>query len=293
MTLQLPFLQVDVFTSEPFKGNPVAVVNCMDIDPDQVSDEQLLAIANWTNLSETTFLFKPTIDGCDYKLRIFSPVAEMPFAGHPTIGSCKAFLNFTGRKNVKSLSQECLLGVISLKISDEGAISFKAEQADVEEISQDASDEYRKCLQVDSLAEPKLLKVGPEWIVYLVESSEDCYNANPQFAQMAASSARYGHTGVILAGKKPGSAHDYEMRAFAPVEGVNEDPVCGSGSIALIRYLQELYGFSETTNINITQGGRLKRKGQIFSQIQVDAKGEVSYSSAGHAIILIDGFISV
>ncbi|QLL33453.1 hypothetical protein HG536_0E03640 [Torulaspora globosa] len=293
MALKLPFLQVDVFTSSPFKGNPVAVVNCMGIDESLVSDQQLQAIANWTNLSETTFLFKATTDRCDYKLRIFTPTMELPFAGHPTIGSCKAFLQFTGQKNAKSLMQECQLGIVSLTISDEGKISFKAERADVEEIPQDAIDEYRKSLQIDCLAAPKLLQVGPAWVVYLAADAESCYNANPDFAQMAATNTRYGHSGIILAGKKPGSSQDYEMRAFAPTDCVLEDPVCGSGSIALIRYLQDLHRFSETTNVSITQGGRLKRQGQIFCQIKANGDGKFSYISEGNAIIVIEGSINI
>lgn len=90
MSLTVPFKQVDVFTEKPFKGNPVAVVNFLEVDESGVTQEELQAIANWTNLSETTFLFKPSDDKCDYKLRIFSPRSELPFAGHPTIGSCKA-----------------------------------------------------------------------------------------------------------------------------------------------------------------------------------------------------------
>lgn len=293
MALKLPFLQVDVFTSSPFKGNPVAVVNCMGIDESLVSDEQLQAIANWTNLSETTFLFKPTDSRCDYKLRIFTPMSELPFAGHPTIGSCKAFLQFTGQKTAKSLTQECQAGIVNLTISDEGRIAFKAPRSDIEEIPQDAIDEYRKILQVDCVATPKLLHVGPKWVVYLAADAESCYNANPDFAQMALSNNKYGHGGIILAGKKPSSLQDYEMRAFCPADGIDEDPVCGSGSIAVIRYLQDLHKFTETTNVDITQGGRLKRQGQIFCQIKANGDGEFSYISGGNTIIVIEGSINI
>ena len=129
----LPFKQVDVFTGELFKGNPVAVTNCMDIDESEVTTEQLQAIASWTNLSETTFLFKPTDAGCDYKLRIFTPGSELPFAGHPTVGSCKAFLEFTGVKKEKII-QQCGLGHIELTVTDDQKISFKAGPNSIEEI---------------------------------------------------------------------------------------------------------------------------------------------------------------
>lgn len=263
-------------------------------EEDQVSDDELQAIANWTNLSETTFLFKPTIDKCDYKLRIFTPANELPFAGHPTIGSCKAFLKFTGREEkAGTVLQECQLGIVTLSIADDKTISFKAEKADIEEISEDAIKGYQKSLDVEFISEPKLLQVGPKWIVYLVGSSESCYKAEPDHVQMANVSERYGHTGIILAGKKPGSKNEYEMRAFAPAEGVQEDPVCGSGSIALVRYLQGLYSFKETTDIKITQGGRVHRDGQISCQIQAGKDGQYSYSSGGDAIIVIEGSINL
>lgn len=269
------------------------MINLMGIDESTVSDEQLQAIANWTNLSETTFLFKPTNGKCDYKLRIFTPSSELPFAGHPTVGSCKAFLQFTGQKNVTSLLQECQLGVISLTISKDDKISFKAERADVEEIPQSAIEDYRTSVKLDYKAPPKLMQVGPKWIVYLVDGADLCYNANPDFAQMLTTNAHYGHTGIILAGKKPGSSQEYEMRAFCPLEGVQEDPVCGSGSIALIRYLQDLYSFTETTDVKITQGGRLQREGHISCQIKANGDGSFSYISGGEAVIVVEGSITL
>lgn len=294
MSLNLPFKQVDVFTSVPFKGNPVAVVNCMNISCEEISNEKLQAIATWTNLSETTFLFKPTTDKFDYKLRIFTPISELPFAGHPTIGSCKAFLEHTSTKGATKILQECEIGIVELTVDDEGKISFKAEKADIEEIPEKAIEEYEESLKVQYIAKPKLLRVGPKWVVYLTSDSKTCFEADPNFALLNEVSKRFGHTGIILAGpKSEGSKTEFEMRAFAPCEGVPEDPVCGSGSIALVRYLQNLYNFQQTIDINITQGGRVGRNGYIKCCIRIGADGIVSYSSGGDAVTVISGSITL
>lgn len=294
MSSTLPFKQVDVFTSVPFKGNPVAVVNCMDITSEEISNEKLQAIANWTNLSETTFLFKPTTDKFDYKLRIFTPLSELPFAGHPTIGSCKAFLEYTGKKSATKILQECEIGIVELTIGGEGKISFKAAKADIEEIPEEAIEGYKNSLNVQYIAMPKLLQVGPKWVVYLTSDSDACFDADPNFALITEVSKRFGHTGIIFAGpKKEGSKTEFEMRAFAPCEGVQEDPVCGSGSIALVRYLQSLYNFQQTTNISITQGGRMGRNGHIECCIRIGADGIATYSSGGNAVTVINGSITL
>ncbi|CCE63320.1 hypothetical protein TPHA_0E02280 [Tetrapisispora phaffii CBS 4417] len=305
MVNKLLFKQMDVFTSKPFKGNPVAVVNCMDISEDEISSETMLSIANWTNLSETTFLFKPTDPTkSNYKLRIFTPANELPFAGHPTIGSCKAYLQFTDQiQTLKYIRQECEVGIIDLVSDvDTGIISLKAEKTDLDKLEADVVKLYQESLTnngkpIKPIDSPYVLHVGPEWVVFLVEDSETCYNANPDFGKMAEISLKYGHSGIILAGKKSkfdenSSVLEMEMRAFVPAYNVNEDPVCGSGSIALIRYLQQKYNFSKTTRINISQGGRMTREGHIYAEIKVTSDG-ISYHCGGDALCVVDGVINV
>ncbi|EJS43408.1 YHR029C [Saccharomyces arboricola H-6] len=294
MGVTVPFKQVDVFTEKPFKGNPVAVINFLNIDESEVTQEELQTIANWTNLSETTFLFKPSSDKYDYKLRIFTPNNELPFAGHPTIGSCKAFLQFTKNTTATSLIQECGAGAIPLVIT-EGVISFKAAMADYEGISTEVIAGYEHAIGLKFIAAPALLHTGPEWIVALVEDAETCFDANPNFPMLAEQTKQNNHAGIILAGHKRNASikNSFEMRAFAPVMSVNEDPVCGSGSVALARYLQELYKFEETTKITISQGGRLQRDGHIVASIVKEADGSNSYHVAGHAITVVDGKITL
>ena len=109
--MPLPFRQVNVFSTDPLLGNPVAVVH----DADGASDEQMAAFARWTNLSETTFLLRPTDDAADYRLRIFTPGGELPFAGHPTLGSAHAWLEAGGVPRSDILVQECGVGLLHLR----------------------------------------------------------------------------------------------------------------------------------------------------------------------------------
>ncbi|SCU86720.1 LAMI_0D03334g1_1 [Lachancea mirantina] len=284
----VPFKQVDVFTAAPYKGNPVAVVNLMDKDESEYSTEYLQSIANWTNLSETTFLLKPTKLNCDYKLRIFTPASELPFAGHPTVGSCWAFHEFTGKTGNSLTYQECGLGVVEITRTGE-TLLFKAAKADIEEISHAEVDAYEEVLNTKFLEPAKLLQVGPKWIVCLVKDAEICYNLEPDFQKMKEYNTKFNATGLIVAGKKQGE-DAYEMRAFAPAEGVSEDPVCGSGALALARCLQSVHNFQATYSFKIYQGGRLGRKGQINAIIEHVDSG-INYKVGGRAVTVVDGTI--
>lgn len=298
--LNLPFKQVDVFTEEPFMGNPVAVVNLMEIDEGQVKTEQMQSIANWTNLSETTFLLKPTKEGCDYKLRIFTPNSELPFAGHPSIGSCKAYLEYTSTslKDTKTIYQECGVGVVELTAHPNGEIFFKAAHAEARNTSAALIEGIGKALALKLGPEnPITIDAGPHWFTGLTKDAQQCLNLNPNFADLRAISLNSGVTGVIVAGlRKHCGQHEYEyeMRAFAPAVGVDEDPVCGSGSLALIKYLQITNQFTETTKINITQGSRVGRNGKVTATIKIDpVTKSASYYVGGKSLVLIDGNITL
>ncbi|CCH59143.1 hypothetical protein TBLA_0B03010 [Henningerozyma blattae CBS 6284] len=297
MTLKLPFKQMDVFTNTRFKGNPVAVVNCLNIDESEISDEQMQSIATWTNLSETTFLFKPTLRECTYKLKIFTPANELPFAGHPTLGSCKAFLQFTNGNEIKNvIKQECGVGIVNLTV-DDGKISFVSSSNTFEPINDQIVEEIRCCLDTQFIDTPLLLHTGPEWIVCHVKDAQTCIDLKPDYQRLRNITKKYGYTGVIVGGAKNNSnikeKLSYEMRAFAPGIDVPEDPVCGSGSIALIAYLQGLYKFQTPMNVDITQGQCVSRKGEIYSSISFDEKGIAIFSSGGSALCIIDGTINI
>ncbi|SCV02661.1 LAME_0H03884g1_1 [Lachancea meyersii CBS 8951] len=285
MSRTVPFKQVDVFTSTPYKGNPVAIVNCWDLDESTIEQSTLQSIAVWTNLSETTFLFKPTNEKCDYKVRIFTPKAELEFAGHPTLGTCHAYLEFSGRKNVEKIYQECALGAVELTIKDK-KLSFKGVKTDVVSISSDLTQEYTKCVTAPLVTEPILAEVGPHWVVALVEDNKTCFDMEIDYELMTKVAAKHGTTGMIIAGKFPDS-EKYEMRAFAPAAGVVEDPVCGSGALALARYLQEVKKFDSSYEFEISQGGRLGRQGEIKAAI-THSEGSIGYHIGGQCISVVN-----
>lgn len=289
--ITVPFKQVDVFTSKLFKGNPLAVINLLDHDENEFTYEKLQAIANWTNLSETTFLFRPSdATIADYKVRIFTPSSELPFAGHPTLGSCKAFIEFT-KCPKKTIVQECKGGLITIT-AKENLLSFEAVLTDIEEIPTEAVEKYETCLGISPIARPKLLNVGPKWVVYLLKDAETCYEANINYTALAKVSEEFGHEGIIMAGQKPGEPEQYEMRAFAPADGVNEDPVCGSGSVALSRFLQDHFNFESTFSFHISQGGRLQREGNIEAVIE-HSDGKIRYNVGGDTLTIVNGTMNL
>jgi len=181
---RLAFRQVDVFTAVPFKGNPVAVV----LDGDAVSTEQMQAIARWTNLSETSFVCAPTDQQADYRLRIFTPRTELPFAGHPTIGSAHAVLHH-GRKpkTAGRLLQECGKGLIDIKIDDE--LLFLA--LPTPQISDPPSAQIRQVADALEIAPARIrraasIDVGPVWFTVQIESGDAVRALQPDMGKLAA-----------------------------------------------------------------------------------------------------------
>lgn len=290
--LQVPFKQVNVFSGEPFKGNPVAVINCLDLDESNyLTDEEMQSIANWTNLSETTFIYKSQNPQADYKVRIFTPVSELPFAGHPTVGTCKAYLDIVGKPISGNyiVHQECAAGLVPIEIKD-GIVSFSAPRVAPTELSDEVIAEYTKIVGHPYTHRPQMIDSGPQWVVYLVEDADTCYNINPNFQNLKLLNLDNDHSGVIIAG--PRSDNEWEMRAFVPVLSVPEDPVCGSGAAAFIGHLQQRFQYKETTNVKITQGGRLNRNGLIVGQINLDNEKTV-YKIGGVPVTVVDGTITV
>ncbi|TDX76689.1 PhzF family phenazine biosynthesis protein [Rathayibacter sp. PhB151] len=224
------FAQVDVFGAEPFLGNPVAVV----VDGDGVSDASMAAFARWTNLSETTFLLPPTSPEADYRLRIFTPRRELPFAGHPTLGSAHAWLAAGGvPRNAGVLVQECAAGLVRLRVSD-GAIAFAApprqRTGPVDEPT------LARAVAALGLAREEILghewaDNGPGWLALRLESAERVLAIRPE-------SARLGGLAVGVVGPHPAGAEcAFEVRAFIPDAGVAEDPVTGSLNAGIAQWL--------------------------------------------------------
>ncbi|MFC8922985.1 PhzF family phenazine biosynthesis protein [Cellulosimicrobium sp. NPDC057127] len=229
-----PFAQVDVFTHVPTQGNPVAVV----LDGDGLTDAQMAAFARWTNLSETTFVLPPTdqgaADGADYRLRIFTPAGELPFAGHPTLGSCHAWLQAGGSPRADGVVvQECGVGLVSIRRDPQARLAFAAPDllADAP-LAPAELDAVVTALGVpaDAVLDHRLLDNGPGWRVLLLDSAERVAGLSPDFTALRAA---HPDLSVGVVGLYPQDAPGpdgvaVEVRGFALSMGIPEDPVTGS-----------------------------------------------------------------
>jgi phenazine biosynthesis protein PhzF family len=289
----IPFKQVDVFTHVRFKGNPVAVV----LRAEGLTSEQMQQIANWTNLSETTFVLSPADPKADYRVRIFTPGAELPFAGHPTIGTAHALLE-AGLIHAKegALVQECGAGLINLKVTrEENAeqwISFDLPQPQIAQLNDAQVDELEAILgrPLRRQFTPALIDVGARWIVAQLEDAQAVLSSQPDLQRMKAQDIEAKATGVVIFGEYDNKAPaSIEVRAFAPAHGVNEDPVCGSGNGsvgAFVRYTGQTERFG--SNILSSQGAVVGRAGLIRLGIS-----EQRIQVGGRAVTCIDGQISI
>ena len=246
------FAQVDVFTTTPYAGNPVAVVH----DADGLSTEQMQRFAHWTNLSETTFVLPPTDAGADYRVRIFTPTAELPFAGHPTLGTCHAWLSNGGVPRGDAIVQECGAGLVPIRHSDDG-LAFAAppliRSGEVaEEYVQRIADVLR--IQRDDILDAEWVDNGPGWLAVLLDSADEVLAVRPSFIDQ--------DVGVV--GPYPdGSPVAFELRAFFPVGGsLIEDPVTGSLNASVAQWLTGA-GLAPSSYV-ASQGTALGRAGRVY-----------------------------
>lgn len=276
-----PFKVVDVFTDKPLFGNPVAVV----FNADGISDENMLHIARWTNLSETTFICAST-EG-DYRLRIFTPGRELPFAGHPTIGSAHAALEAgVISRGRDSFTQDCLSGLIPIQTDQTGVIKARVPKPRI--VPTDLSSEMiRHAMGAHAWLDPMLIDVGPHWVVTRLNDFDALYSLDVDAPKLVDLSREIDATGVtVYAVDKNTTVH---VRSFAPVEGVFEDPVCGSGNAAVAAHvnataLYEQVGKTYTAH----QGAALGRDGHI--QVVIDGD---DVFIGGHSVTVVDGKISL
>ena len=281
------FKQVDVFTSVPYRGNPVAVV----MDATGIEDDQLQRFANWTNLSETTFLLPPTNPAADYRVRIFTPDVELPFAGHPTIGTCHAWLEAGGQpKTPGVVIQECAAGLITLRHDAAGRLAFAAPPltrgGPVDEADLDATCEI---LQIDrtEIVDAQWADNGPGWLAVRLADADAVLALNPNFD--AAESYDIGVVGAAPLGVVGADANDadIEVRAFFRSGGqAAEDPVTGSLNAALAQWL--LADGTLTSPYVASQGTASGRAGRVFIE---ESDGEIWVG--GDAVTCIDGTVSI
>ncbi len=264
MAQTFAFQQVDVFSSEPLKGNPLAVV----VGADALTDAQLAAFANWTNLSETTFLLAPSSPDADYRVRIFTPTEELPFAGHPTLGSCHVWLAAGGRPSGEAVVQECGVGLIRVWRED-GRLAFEApplrrsgpvEPALVAQIA--------RGLRIDAnrIAASQWVDNGPGWVAVMLRSRAELLALEPDQTALA------GLNVGVVAPWDPATDGDdaqFEVRAFVVALGIAEDPVTGSLNAGLAQWL--IGGGLAPAEYVASQGTALGRAGRVHVRKVGDA----------------------
>lgn len=266
------FSQVDVFSSEPLRGNPVAVVH----GADGVSDDEMAAFARWTNLSETTFLLAPTDRAADYRLRIFTPGDELPFAGHPTLGSAHAWLEAGGVPQGRDLVQECGAGLVTIRRDE--ILSFQApplaRSGPVSEEDLDAIAVALRLTRAD-LLDAQWIDNGPGWVGVLLRDAQTVLDLRPEWAA-------FGDLKIGVVGTHPaGGPADVEVRAFCPQYGAPEDPVTGSLNAGIGQWLA---GTTLPTSYVAAQGTVLQRSGRVHVSLvegEIWVGGETRTTVAG------------
>ncbi|MBC9733467.1 PhzF family phenazine biosynthesis protein [Nocardioides marmotae] len=246
------FSQVDVFSTEPLLGNPVAVVH----DADDLTDEEMAAFARWTNLSETTFLLAPTDPAADYRLRIFTPGGELPFAGHPTLGSAHAWLEAGGAPAGDGVVQECGAGLVAVARAGD-VLAFEApplvRSGPVEEFDLALVAAALRLGRAD-LVDAAWIDNGPGWVGVLLRDAGAVLALDPDFAA-------FGDLKIGVVGEHPaGGEAAIEVRAFCPQYGVPEDPVTGSLNAGIGQWLA---GSRLPASYVAAQGTAVGRRGRV------------------------------
>jgi PhzF family phenazine biosynthesis protein len=249
------FHQLDVFTAVPLKGNPLAVVHAAE----GLDDSTMAAFARWTNLSETTFLLPPVDPAADYRVRIFTPGGELPFAGHPTLGSCHAWLAAGGvPKDAAVVVQECGVGLVRVRRQG-GRLAFAAPP--LKRTGPLAPDLQQRIahglkLPVGDLIHHQWVDNGPGWCAVMLRSAEQVLSVRPDWAALG--DLKLGLVGPQAAGHET----QFEVRAFVPGLGVPEDPVTGSLNAGVAQWMIGA-GLAPSAYV-AAQGAALGRAGRVM-----------------------------
>ncbi len=282
------FKQVDVFTRQPYLGNPLAVI----LDAEGLGGEQMQAIARWTNLAETTFVLPSTDPRADYRVRIFSPETEFPFAGHPTLGTCHALLEAGVLPTAAGRwTQECGVGLVEVARMHDGSLSFAAPQAALLSLDEAVRSELALALDTDQLSARipcVVVDIGIRWLVARSDSADACLAVRADPGRLSELLERCNVDGVALYGRSTqGESSTYELRALLAEQGrLSEDPVTGSANACLARVLQS-QGFPDPDTqegYSVRQGTALRRNG-LVSVRYVDQTPWIG----GHSLTLIEG----
>jgi PhzF family phenazine biosynthesis protein len=276
------FRIVDVFAEEPFRGNPLAVVH----GADGLSDEEMLRFTRWMNLSETTFLLPPTTADADYRVRIFSPPGELPFAGHPTLGTCHAWLEAGGvPREAGTVVQECGAGLVPIRRRD-GRLAFSAPPLRRSGPA-DAGLRARMAkvlgIEPSAIFEAEWVDNGPGWVVARLSGAEAVLAVRPTLDDDPELQT-VGVTGP----HPPGAPWDFEVRAFFRNGGQTvEDPVTGSLNASIGQWL---FGSGRVSgSYTVRQGTTLGRNGQV----RLEQASDGSVWVAGKSVTFVKGQVEV
>jgi PhzF family phenazine biosynthesis protein len=257
----LSFQQVDVFTDRPLKGNPLAVV----VAADELSEATMASLANWTNLSETTFLLRPTAPSADYRVRIFTPERELPFAGHPTLGSCQVWLNSGNAPKGNRIVQECAAGLIQIR-RDGDRLAFAApplrRTGDLDAATLNTIARGLR-IKPEAIKASQWVDNGPGWVAVMLASRAEVLALKPDYPVLAGMSL--GVVAPWSAGD--GKEADFEVRGFIP-NRATEDPVTGSLNAGLAQWLISA-GLAPDSYV-AAQGTVLARAGRVHVQREGD-----------------------
>ena len=278
MAKQRAFKQVDVFTAVPYRGNPVAVV----LDGSGLSDREMQRFAHWTNLSETTFVLPPTTEDADYRVRIFTPANELPFAGHPTLGTCHAWLELGNEpRDRDTVVQECGAGLVPIKRGDEH-LAFGAPPLIKDgPVDPELLDEVVAALNIDrsQVVDAAHTDNGPGWVSVLLDTAEEVLAIEPNPTTL--------DIGVV-APRPDGEDTAFEVRAFFPKDGsLAEDPVTGSLNAGLAMWLTQTG--RATAPYTAAQGTKLGRAGRVH--VTSDERGQIWVG--GGTVTCVDGTVAL
>lgn len=281
------FMQLDVFSRHPMKGNPLAVV----IDADGLDEATMRNFARWTNLSETAFLLPPTEAGADYRVRIFTPRQELPFAGHPSVGSAYAALEAGVVPAGKTtLIQQCAAGLLPVHVEDSDAgqsIHVQAPPARVHRVDDLLRETIGHALHI-ALDETQLRMVdnGPHWLICQLRDAATVRALQPDLPAIAALSLQHGLIGVCVFGREHAGDAAMAVRAFCPADNIPEDPVTGSANAGIMAFLAESNDHAYGHRYLASQGREVGCDGYV--DVMRDMR-DGSISIGGHCVISIRG----
>lgn len=282
---QRPFKQVDVFTATALRGNPLAVV----LDSTGLTAERMQQFARWTNLSETAFLLPPQTDQADYRVRIFTPGGELPFAGHPTLGNCHAWLEAGGKPRAGDVVvQECEIGLVRIR-RDGARLAFAApalrRSAPSPAVLADVAGALG--LKASQVVAAQTLDNGPVWLGLLLDSAQTVLRLSPDHVALKKLGVKVGVCAPYPGARPETSEPQLEVRAFAAPIGILEDPVTGSLHASLAQWL--IAEGHLPARYLAAQGNCLDRAGRVH--IEQDKDGQLWVG--GETVTCIAGSVAL